>query len=691
MRARVAGAVAVPVLVAAVLGTLVAFGGGETAKPTTDDDHGAKATTDYIQGRVTGVNGPEAGVWVIAETSGLGTPYRKIVVTGNGGRFVLPQLPEATYDVWVRGYGLTDSAKVSASPSRRFLKLHAQSAASPVDAAKVYPANYWLSMMTPPADVPDAGLFFSNVKLGCELCHQMGSTETRKFRTRDRLDHVFKEASTMNGTANGLGRDRMLDMVAAWSAKVLAGETPPAPPRPKGIERNMVITQWAWGDKFTYAHDEISTDKRHPTKNANGPIYGADIGNDHILTVDPVTNTAGAIKTLTLNGFSTPWCSQTYVGPAGGAPLPNGFGTLGCPAVGGESENLGAYDNPANPHNPMMDAKGRVWMTRQIRREWAQDTPEFCKSDPVIFNNRHHRQLGYFDPKTGKTQLIDTCFGTHHLQFDKKGKLWLSGDSFVLGWFDPSKFDPKKPETAQEAQGYSEIKVDSNGDGVKDTPIVGFNYGIIPNPVDGSVWTAQPGTGARGLIVRYDPKTDMFESYRPPEPGSGPRGVDVDSHGVIWAAMGGSGDLASFDRSKCTQTFGTGDQCTEGWTFYRSPGPSMKNADGTDTRKGADFHYYLWVDQFNTLGMGKDIVVLNGTGSDSLLAFDQKTDKFTTIRIPYPLNTFTRGLDGRIDDREAGWKGRGLFFDNGGDPLLISEIQQSYVGKVQLRPNPLAK
>ena len=691
MRARVAGAVAVPVLVAAVLSTLVAFGGRETAKPTTDDEHGARPTTDYIQGRVTGVGGPEAGVWVIAETKSLGTPYRKIVVTNDAGRFVLPQLPRASYDVWVRGYGLTDSAKVSALPSRRSLELHAQSAASPVDAAKIYPANYWLSMMTPPADVPDAGAFFSNVKLGCELCHQLGSTPTRTIPTRDELDHVFKEANVMNAFANGFGRDRMLDMVSAWSAKVLAGETPPAPPRPTGTERNMVITEWAWGDTFSYAHDEISTDKRHPTKNANGPVYGVDLGNDHVLTVDPVTNTAGAVKIPTLNGFSTSWCDQTYVGPAGGTPLPNGFGTLGCPAAGGTSDNLGAYDNPANPHNPMMDAKGRVWMTTQIRREWAQDTPEFCKSDPVILNNPHHRQLGYFDPKTGKTTLIDTCFGTHHLQFDKHGRLWLSGDSFVLGWFDPSKFDPKKPETLKKAQGYSEIKVDSNGDGVKDTPIVGFNYGIITNPVDGSVWTAQPSTGSRGLIVRYDPKTDMFESYRPPEPGSGPRGVDVDSHGVIWASMGGSGDLGRFDRSKCKQTFGTGDQCPEGWTFYRSPGPSMKNTDGTDTRKGADFHYYLWVDQFNTLGMGKDVVVLNGTGSDSLLAFDQKTQKFTTIRIPYPLNTFTRGLDGRIDDREAGWKGRGLFFDNGLDPLLHSEVQQSYVGKVQLRPNPLAK
>jgi hypothetical protein len=89
--------------------------------------------------------------------------------------------------------------------------------------------------------------------------------------------------------------------------------------------------------------------------------------------------------------------------------------------------------------------------------------------------------------------------------------------------------------------------------------------------------------------------------------------------------------------------------------------------------------------------MGKDTVILNGTGSDSLLAFNPTTEKFTTIRIPYPQNLFTRGLDGRIDDPKAGWKGRGLWFDNGLDPLIHSEIPRSYVGKVQLRPNPLAK
>src|SRR6266550_168810 len=71
---------------------------------------------DDIGGVVTGPNGPEAGVWVIAETTDLPTKFAKIVVTDDQGRYVLPDLPKAKYQVWVRGYGLVDSPKVEAQP-----------------------------------------------------------------------------------------------------------------------------------------------------------------------------------------------------------------------------------------------------------------------------------------------------------------------------------------------------------------------------------------------------------------------------------------------------------------------------------------------------------------------------------------------------------------------------------------------
>ena len=104
---------------------------------------------DDIGGVVTGPNGPEAGVWVIAETRDLPVRFIKIVVTDDQGRYVVPDLPKATYDVWVRGYGLVDSPKVKTMPGKA-LNLAATIAPDPRTAAQYYPANYWFALMTMP-------------------------------------------------------------------------------------------------------------------------------------------------------------------------------------------------------------------------------------------------------------------------------------------------------------------------------------------------------------------------------------------------------------------------------------------------------------------------------------------------------------------------------------------------------------
>src|SRR5947209_5217165 len=95
-----------------------------------------------LGGVVTGKNGPEAGIWVIAETTGLPTAFAKIVVTDDQGRYVVPDLPKAKYKVWVRGYGLVDSAKVDGEPGK-LVNLTAQAAPNEAAAAKYYPAIYW--------------------------------------------------------------------------------------------------------------------------------------------------------------------------------------------------------------------------------------------------------------------------------------------------------------------------------------------------------------------------------------------------------------------------------------------------------------------------------------------------------------------------------------------------------------------
>ena len=102
----------------------------------------------YITGVVQGEKGPEAGVWVIAETKDLQTGMIKTVVTNDQGRFMLPELPVASYKVWVRGYGLVDSTPIEMKPSATAVTLKATSAKTPQEAAKVYPGDYWLSMLS---------------------------------------------------------------------------------------------------------------------------------------------------------------------------------------------------------------------------------------------------------------------------------------------------------------------------------------------------------------------------------------------------------------------------------------------------------------------------------------------------------------------------------------------------------------
>ena len=109
---------------------------------------------DDIGGTVTGASGPEAGVWVIAETTDLPTRYAKMVVTDDQGRYVVPDLPKAKYKVWVRGYGLIDSPKVDGEPGKQ-LDLKAVAAPNEAAAAQYYPAIYWYSMLK----IPEASQF----------------------------------------------------------------------------------------------------------------------------------------------------------------------------------------------------------------------------------------------------------------------------------------------------------------------------------------------------------------------------------------------------------------------------------------------------------------------------------------------------------------------------------------------------
>jgi len=684
-----------------------------------------------LGGVVTSVNGPEAGVWVIAETTDLPTKFAKIVVTDGEGRYLLPELPKATYSVWVRGYGLIDSPKVKATAGR-ILNLTAVVAPTPAAAAEYFPAQWWYAMLR----IPDKSLFpgtgangngmaealrsqmqwLAVVKSqGCGSCHQLGNKPTRSIDPKlgtfenssaawmHRLQ-VGPAAEIMIRNIGELDSQHAIRNFAEWTDRIAAGELPKSrPQRPQGIERNAVITLWDWGEPTDYLHDEIATDRRNPSVNANGKIYGAtEDSTDLVPVLDPVTHTTSQVKLFT----------RSPVKPRGMFILQNpDFPKLPSP-VWGDRPLWGSH---TTPHNPMFDGKGRVWFTSRIREA---ATPAFCRkgseqaSAKLFPIEQAGRQLSVYHPATGKLTLIDTCFTTHHLNFaeDENNTLWLSSGFFragYVGWFNTKLFD----ETGDGplAQNWSPIVLDTNGNGKRDEGYVGPNapvdptkdkhiaaglYAIAYNPVDKTIWgTVQAFPGGIVRITPGDnpPATVLAEFYEPPFPGYGPRGGDIDRDGVYWVSLA-SGHLGSFDRRKCKGPLNgpnaTGKHCPEGWTLYRMPGPQFESVtdDGS-----AQASYYAWVDQHDTLGLGRGVPIATGNLADSLEAL--VNGQWVTLRLPYPMGFHAKGLDGRIDDPNAGWKGRGVWSTYAGRATwhIEGDRERPKVVKFQIRPDPLAR
>ena len=682
---------------------------------------------DDIAGVVTGPSGPEAGVWVIAETADLPTRFVRIVVTDDRGRYLIPDLPKASYSVWVRGYGLVDSPKVKAAPGAA-LDLKAVAAPNARAAAEYYPAGYWFSLLR----VPDKSAFTgasagtgvaSRVKSqaewvrlvksgGCTACHQLGTKGTREipaalgtFASSAEAWHRRIQSGQAGGNmlsgATQLGGAAAMAVFADWTDRIAAGEVPPAPPRPQGLERNVVITEWDWADPKAYLHDEVSTDRNHPTANANGLIFGAlELSADYLPVLDPVHHTAGKVP-LTLRDPSTPMAA--------------------APAVPFASAYWGdepIWTSRNNVHNPMFDHKGRLWITSAVR---PFDNPDVCKqgsshpSAKLFPLERSSRHLAVYDPATKKITHIGTCFSTHHVMFaeDANHTAWTSGGGSVVGWFNTKVFDETGDEV--KSQGWTALVLDTNGNGKRDAYVepdqpldpskdkrfgAGF-YSVSPAP-DGSIWGSVlgfPGAVVRLVPGANPPETALAEVYEPPfdnpkapVQGFSPRGMDVDRDGVVWAALA-SGHMASFDRRKCKGPLNgptaTGQHCPEGWTLYAEPLPQMK---GVTDSGSAEASYYTWVDQFDTLGLGRNVPIDTGNASEGLLVL--KDGKWIVLRVPYPTGYYTKWLDGRIDDAKAGWKGRGLWSTVSTRAPFHMETGKGTTSKVvhfQLRPDPLAK
>jgi len=174
---------------------------------------------------------------------------------------------------------------------------------------------------------------------------------------------------------------------------------------------------------------------------------------------------------------------------------------------------------------------------------------------------------------------------------------------------------------------------------------------------------------------------------------TGAGGISVDNNGVAWINWRGTDYITSFDRRKCKVTNGPtirdGKHCPEGWTLYPFPGPKLTGDAGSGS---AEASYYTWVDQHDTLGLGKDVPFATGNQNESIIGL--KDGKMVNLVVPYPMGFYAKTVDGRIDDANAGWKGRGLWSTVSTRAPFHMETGKGTTSKVvrfQLRPDPLAK
>ncbi len=332
----------------------------------------------------------------------------------------------------------------------------------------------------------DQNHWINQLKSGCNFCHQLGNQLTRTlddvYDPKDMpadLRALEKKPATsvaawdrrlrggvrgdsMYGTAATMGTAGTEKVLADWTDRIAAGEVPPAPKRPQGVERNVVVTLWDVADDHTFMHDIISTDKNLPTVNAGGPIYGVSAGHGQLVILNPKTNTASAIDIPT--------------------------------------------------REPAEHVRSRF------------PTPQ---SPSLHWGNEH--------------LLIETCYSTHHLQFDNDADETLYFNELsgpIFGWLDTKTYDETFAATRDEfkaeqaAVGWRPQVVDTNGDGKitkpwnqlarggrgdinnnllcngdtptgpagaastapavpgsgRDTIMSHGLYSVIPSPVDDSVW-----------------------------------------------------------------------------------------------------------------------------------------------------------------------------------------------------------
>ena len=354
------------------------------------------------------------------------------------------------------------------------------------------------------------------------------------------------------------------------------------------------------------------------------------------------------------------------------------------------------------------------------RASTARRRPAFCRkgsdhpSAKASRSNEPGAQLSMYDPKTAEVHA-----DRHLLQHPspavrcRSNRLWAqrrggTGNGDIVGWLDVKKFEETGDE--QKSQGWTPFVLDTNGNGkrddyvepnqpvdpTKDKRVVAGFYGIAPSPADGTIWgigARLPGRHRAGRSRLRSAQTALSEVYEVPAPGYSPRGIDIDSKGVVWTplASGHIGELRPPQMQGPAQRTDRDRQALPRRLDALSDArTAVRDRDRIPAASEAS--YYTWVDQHDTFGLGKDIPIATGNNSNSLHALVD--GKFVELRVPYPMGFFAKGMDGRIDDPNAGWKGTRAVDDLSATarPSITkaAKARKPKVVKFQLRPDPLA-
>jgi hypothetical protein len=628
---------------------------------------------DDIGGIVTSDQGAEGGVWVIAETDELPTRLTRIVVTDDQGRFVVPDLPRAGYQLFVRGYGLLDSKRVAARPGER-VALTTVAAPSEREAAAVYPASYWLTVMRVPPTGPIHPADLTRTMKQCMGCHQLGSRPTRELPAAlgsattqlDAWDIRMQRGHQPGSIYEAFARLRgQRTMFSEWTGRIAERAYPLSePPRPRGVERNLVVTLWDWGGANAVTAGAAASYVHNPRINANGPVYGPSPSEEAMIAIDPATHTARAIE---------------------------------LPMMG------------ADPSDAVIDGRGRVWLSATHRP--ANQQPAFCadSANRYAANLRLHesgKQLAVYDPRIRQIRPVDTCVTVLDTDIGSDGRLYMGGAG-VIGWIDAAAPDAGGAAREQDTHGWCPVVVEKDGERTA------FPCRRVAAGPDGAVWCAS-GDVTDDRLLRLQigadaPHSCTAEMFQPPpwRDVAGLRSVAVDDSGVAWVNLAATDHLASFDRRRCHgPADASGLHCPEGWTFYAIPGAPFSiaspTAGGDVVLRGAlaarttDLMHHVVIDRSDVLGLngGRRVPMTLLSNGDAALALLPETGEFVTLRVPYPLGFYGRSLEPRVDDQLRGWKGRGLWSNYASSAPGHVEGGPGVRGKAvkfQLRPDPLAR